>query len=93
MVLSSPDGVAPMTANEMRPLIKRDESFRPFRVTLRDGWTFEIKDPWLVLATSNDFLIGIPMPEDPTSGIADHIVSVDWSWLTNLEFLEPAVSA
>jgi hypothetical protein len=38
----SPDGVPAMTADEMRPLIKRDESFRPFRVTLKDGRTFEI---------------------------------------------------
>ncbi|HKI35049.1 MAG TPA: hypothetical protein VKA46_24545 [Gemmataceae bacterium] len=82
-----------MTADEMRPLIKRDESFRPFRVTLKDGRTFEIKDPWLVIAPDDFFVIGIPMPEDPTSGIADHFVHADWSRITKVEFLEPAVSA
>ncbi len=82
-----------MTADEIRPLIKRDGSFKPFRVTLKDGRTFEIRDPWLVLATSYDFLIGTPIPEDPTSGIYDQIVSVSWSDLAKLEFLEPAVSA
>ena len=82
-----------MTYDEIRPLIKRDESFRPFRLTLQDGRTFEIRDPWIVLATSEDLHIGIPLPEDPTSGIADHFVHVGLYLVTKVEFLEPAVSA
>jgi hypothetical protein len=82
-----------MTADDMRPLVKRNENFRPFRVTLRDGRSFEIKDPWLVLVVDDAFVIGVPMPEDPTSGIADHFVHVSWPQLTKLDFLEPASSA
>jgi hypothetical protein len=82
-----------MTADEIRPLIKRDKDFRPFRITLDDGRTFDIKDPWLVMAVGDDFYIGLPMPEDPTSGIADGRVIVTWEQVTKVEFLEPAVSA
>ncbi len=82
-----------MTAEEIRPLIKRDESFRPFRITIDDGRTIDIRDPWLVLAVGDRFVIGLPMPENPTSGIADGRVTVTCDQVTKVEFLEPAVSA
>jgi hypothetical protein len=82
-----------MTADEIRPLIKRDTAFRPFRITLEDGRTLDIKDPWLVMDVGDDFVIGLPMAEAPTSGIADGRVIVTWDQVTRVDFLEPAVSA
>jgi hypothetical protein len=83
-----------MTADEIRPLVKRDKSFRPFRVTLADGRTIDIKDPWLVLAADDIFLIGRPCPEPEMWGIADSVEArVTWDQVTKVEFLEPAASA
>lgn len=83
-----------MTADEIRPLIKRDGSFRPFRVTLKDGRTFDVKDPWIVMAAGDEFRIGRPCPEESLWGIADGWEAiVPWDQVTKVEFLEPAVSA
>jgi hypothetical protein len=45
------------------------------------------------MAVGDDFYIGPPLPEDPTSGIADKLVIVAWDKLTKVDFPEPAVSA
>jgi hypothetical protein len=83
-----------MTADEIRPLIKRDKNFRPFRVTLNDGRAIDIKDPWIVLACGDEFLIGRPCPEPEMWGIADGWEAiVTWDQVTKVEFLEPAASA
>ncbi len=82
-----------MNAEEFRPLIKRDKNFRPFRVTLDDGRTFDIKDPWLVHGAGDELMIGRPCPEPEMWGIVDGWEAiVTWDQVTKVEFLEPAVS-
>jgi hypothetical protein len=83
-----------MTAEEFRPLIKRDKNFRPFRVTLTNGRTFDIKDPWMVQGAGDELMIGRPCPEPEMWGIVDSWEAiVAWEQVTKVEFLEPTVSA
>jgi hypothetical protein len=81
-----------MQPQEMRPLVQRDKSFRPFRVYLDDGRVYEIKDPRLTLV-SDIFVIGLPDPNDPHSGIAEDSVFVGWSEIVKVEMMAPAASA
>jgi hypothetical protein len=73
-----------MRPEEMRPLVKRDKTFRPFRVYLEDGRVYEINDPRLTLV-SDIFVIGLPDPKDPNSGIAEDSVFVAWSEIVKVE--------
>ncbi len=83
-----------MSADEIRPLIRRDRSFRPFRITLADGRTFDIRDPWIVLGCGDEVVIGRPCPEESMWGIADGDEAlVPWDQVAKVEFLEPATSA
>jgi hypothetical protein len=77
----------------MRPLVQRDDTFRPFRVYLDDGRVYEITDPFLTLVSETMFAIGLPDPKDPHSGIADGFVFVDWPSIVKVEMLTPAASA
>jgi len=78
--------------NEMRPLVPRDRTFRPFRVFLDDGRTYDIRDPRLTLV-SDIFAIGFPDPEAPDSGIAEQFVFVGWPEITRVETVPTAASA
>lgn len=55
---------ASMTADELRQHLHR-EPFVPFCVRLKDGRTYDIRDPYLHLAGEHVFIIGIPAPDDP----------------------------
>ena len=79
-----------MQPQEMRPLVKRDATFKPFRVYLEDGRVYESKDPRLTLASDMMFVVGLPDPEDPASGVADEFVFVEWSEITKVEMMTAA---
>ena len=53
-----------MKAEELRQYLWR-EPFQAFRVRLKDGRTFDIRDPRLHLAGESVFMIGIPAPDEP----------------------------
>lgn len=50
-----------MTADQLYQALHR-KPFRPFRVHLKDGRTFDIRLPELNMVTQVAFLIGIPEP-------------------------------
>ena len=49
--------------------------FQPFRVTLTDGRTYDIRHPELAMVGRNTIEIGLPAPEDSTP-IYDRLVTV-----------------
>jgi hypothetical protein len=57
-----------MTAQELAKKLYGDRPFRPFRLRLSDGRSFDISYPWLLLVTEGWLVIGIPAPDEPRFG-------------------------
>ncbi len=74
-----------MTPDQLRQHTDR-EPFRPFRVRLRDGRSYDIRHPNLGLVGESIFIIGIPEPNDPDPGSYDRKV---WVPLTQIDGIEP----
>jgi hypothetical protein len=53
-----------MQAEQLREHLYR-QPFRPFRVRVSDGRSFDIRFPDLNLVGESVFVIGIPAPDDP----------------------------
>jgi len=81
-----------MTPQEMRALLDR-KPFQPFRIHVDDGTTYDITNPRRTLVTGVRLCIGIPVPDDPNSDIADHFERVDWEFITKIEPLNSAAQA
>ena len=43
----------------------RQRPFRPFRITLTDGRSYEIRHPELVAVGRSTIFLGFPAPDDP----------------------------
>ena len=52
----------------------RQQPFRPFRVTLTDGRTYDIRHPELVALGRSSLIIGFPHPDDPLPVYDNYIV-------------------
>ncbi len=52
----------------------RQKPFRPFRVTLTDGATYDIRHPELVALGRSSVFIGFPKPGDPEPVYDDYRV-------------------
>ena len=64
----------------------RQRPFRPFRVHLADGRTFDIRFPEINMVGKAFFDIGIPVPEDPDP-VFDTTVTVPLAEITGVEVL------
>lgn len=71
----------------------RAQPFVPFRVTITDNRTFDVRHPDQVIAGRNFAIIGIPSANDP-QGFSERTVTVAMLQITSLEPLrthaEPA---
>ena len=67
----------------------RQEPFRPFRLTLTDGRTYDVRHPELVVLGRSSLIIGFPRPGD-TAPVYDHYVVVS---LLHVMQAEPVDSA
>ncbi|MFH1920828.1 MAG: hypothetical protein ABIP48_13170 [Planctomycetota bacterium] len=62
-----------MRPEDLRQFL-RHEPFRPFRVTLTDGRTYDIRHPELVAMGRSSLIIGFPAPDDPEPVYDDYVV-------------------
>ena len=62
----------------------KEKPFRPFRVALTDGRTFDIHHPGMVMPGRRSAVIGIPAPGE-TETYYDHTVTVDLLHIVSLE--------
>lgn len=67
------------------------EPFRPFRITLTDGRTYDVHHPELIMVGITSVIVGRPAPdvEDPAY---DRAVTVAISHIMQIEPLEPAAA-
>jgi hypothetical protein len=68
----------------------RRKPFMPFRITLTEGGTYEVRHPEFCLVSLNSVNIGLPMSGDPDS-FAQKIVTIDVSHVVKLEPLDVPV--
>jgi len=54
-----------MTAATFRDLL-RQRPFRPFRLVMSSGESYDVRHPEMAWVTKNDLLVGIDMAEDGT---------------------------
>jgi hypothetical protein len=69
----------------------RDQPFRPFRLQLTDGISYEIRHPDMAIVTPAAVYVGIPAPN--TQGPATDIVMVSMRHIIQLEYLNPPGAA
>jgi hypothetical protein len=67
----------------------RRRPFVPFRLTLTEGSTYEVRHPELCMAGRRSAIIGIPAPGDPDL-LFERSVTVDLLHVVKLEPLEIA---
>ena len=65
------------------------QPFPPFRITLTDGRTYEVRHPELVMVGRSSLVIGLPAPGD-AEPIYDQFVTVSLLHVMQMEPLEAA---
>jgi hypothetical protein len=82
-----------MKPDDFRPLVKFD-TFQPFRLYLKDGRTYDLLQPGLMLVFRSYLFVGIPAPGE-TKPIFDESVDVPYDQIDRVELLsqEPTKSA
>ena len=65
----------------------RTRPFRPFRMHVTDGATFDVRHPEVVMVTRTAALVGIPEPDDAPPAI-EKFNLVDLLHITRLEQIE-----
>ena len=68
----------------------RRRPFRPFRLTLRDGRTYDVMHPELAIVGRSSVEVGLARPEDPDN-IAERLISVSLLHIMQIEPLESVV--
>ena len=66
-------GVRVMRPEDIRQFL-RQEPFRPFRLTLTDGRTYDIRHPELVAIGRSSLFIGFPRQDDPEPVYDDYLI-------------------
>jgi hypothetical protein len=69
----------------------RSQPFRPFRVTLTDGRTYEVLYPDLAMVGHSTVSIGLARP-NATKPVYDRLVTVSLLHITQIEPIVPAES-
>src|SRR5438874_2718278 len=68
--------------------------FRPFRIRLADGRTFDIPHQNMGLAAESIFIAGIPAPDDPNPIYSDRTEWIHYRDIVGVELLpEPSTSS
>jgi hypothetical protein len=80
---SCANGVAEMRPDDIREFVVR-QPFRPFRITLTDGRSYDVRHPELAMVGRSTMVIGIPAPDDPTP-VYDRFVTVSLMHIMQLE--------
>lgn len=74
-----------MRREDIRELTKA-VPFRPFRVFVSNGETFDVHHPDMIMATPGTVLIGLPSPDGPTDA-ADRVRMVSLYHIQKIETL------
>ncbi len=75
-----------MAPEELASALRR-RPFVPFRMTLTEGSTYEIRHPELCMAGRRSALIGIAAPDDPDR-LFERSVTVDLLHIVRIESIE-----
>lgn len=70
----------------------RNQPFRPFRIVLSSGESFDIRHPDMAIPTLGAVYIARPSPANPSGG-ADDIFMVSLNQLLKIEYMTPMVSS
>ena len=75
-----------MRPSDIRQFLDR-RPFQPFRVTLTDGRTYEVRHPEMVMVGRSAIAIGLPAP-DESEPVYDRMVTVSLIHIMQIEPLE-----
>ena len=75
-----------MRPEDIREFLRR-QPFRPFRLTLTDGRTYDVMHPELAMVGRSSMEVGLARPGDPEN-IADRIISLSLLHIMQIEPLE-----
>ena len=79
-----------MRPEDVREFLRR-QPFRPFRLTLTDGRTYDVMHPDLAMVGRSWVQVGLARPGDPEN-IAERLISVSLLDIMQIEPLESVVS-
>jgi hypothetical protein len=74
-----------MRTEDIQTLV-RQQPFRPFRITLTDGRTFDVRHPELAMVGRTTVAIGLPANGDET--VYDRLVTVDLLHIMQTEHVD-----
>ncbi len=77
-----------MRPEDIRDFVGR-RPFRPFRITLTDGRTYDVRHPELAMVGRSTVALGLPAPDDPQP-IYDRLVTVSLLHIMQVEPVEAA---
>jgi hypothetical protein len=72
-----------MRPEDIRGFLQR-KPFQPFRLTLTDGRTYEIRHPELAMVGRSSVAIGVPAPNDPNP-VYDRLVTISLLHIMQIE--------
>jgi hypothetical protein len=70
----------------------RERPFRPFRLLLSNGTTYEIRHPEMAIPTPWSVYVGVPAPQAPPPS-AEGIVVVSLMHVVQIEHISPSPTA
>jgi hypothetical protein len=76
-----------MTFEELRTAL-RQRPFKPFRLYVSEGETFDIHHPELCMAGYTSAIVGFPSPEDVESDVYKRYTVIDLAHVIRLEPLD-----
>ena len=72
-----------MRPEDIQAFLKK-EPFQPFRLTLTDGRTYDVRHPELAMVGRSTLIIGLPAPDDPAP-VYDRFVTVSLLHIMQME--------
>jgi hypothetical protein len=75
---------AAIMAPDELPRVLRERPFHPFRISLTDGRTLDVRHPEMVLPGRRSAVIGLPAPGE-TEPLYDQRITVDLLHIVSLE--------
>jgi hypothetical protein len=77
----------PMRPEDFRVHLRK-QPFQPFRITLTDGRTYEVRHPELAMVGRSIVIIGLARPDEPQP-VSDHQVTVSLLHIMQIEAILP----
>lgn len=72
-----------MRSEDIREFLQR-RPFQPFRLTLTDGRTYDVRHPELAMVGRSTVAVGIPAPDEPAP-VYDRLVTISLLHIMQLE--------